>query len=136
MESPAIRDGLALLARILMSAIFLQAGFGKISGYAGTLGYMQSAGVPGTVLPLVILVEIAGGLALLLGLWTRWAALMLAGFTLAAAALFHYRPGDMGQMIHFMKNLAIAGGFLQVMAFGPGRYSLDAMLRGRSTAAA
>ncbi|GAB3414605.1 DoxX family protein [Massilia agilis] len=116
---------LNLLARILMSQIFIVSGFGKITGYAGTQQYMQAAGVPGFLLPIVILVELGGGLALLFGVKARWAALLLAGFSLASALLFHLHPGDQMQMINFMKNLAMAGGLLMVTRHGAGRPSLD-----------
>lgn len=117
--------------RILLSLIFITSGFGKISGYAGTQAYMESAGVPGALLPLVIAVEFLGGIALLLGWRARIVAFLLAGFTLLSALLFHWDPGNQQQHIHFMKNLSIAGGFLMIVALGAGAYSLDAR-RGRT----
>ncbi|GAB3452517.1 DoxX family protein [Massilia terrae] len=116
---------LELGARILMAQIFLVSGFGKISGYAGVQQYMEAAHVPGILAPLVIAVELGGGIALLLGFWTRWVALALCGFTLAAAFLFHLHPGDQGQMINFMKNLAMAGGLLMFVKYGAGTPSID-----------
>jgi putative oxidoreductase len=116
---------LILIGRVLLSIMFIQAGWGKISGYSGTAGYMEAAGVPGALLPLVILTELGGGLLVLLGLFTRWSALALAGFCLLAGYLFHYQPGDMMQMINFMKNITIAGGFLVLAGSGPGAYALD-----------
>ena len=116
---------LRLAGRILLSVMFIQAGIGKISGYEGTAAHMTEAGVPAILLPLVILTEAGGGLCVLLGLWTRWAALALAGFTVLAGIIFHYQPGDMMQMISFMKNIAIAGGFLVLAGAGPGAYALD-----------
>jgi putative oxidoreductase len=95
---------LILIGRVLLSIIFIQAGWSKIFGYAGTAEHMQAAGVPGALLPLVILTELGGGLCVLLGLFTRWAAIALAGFCVLAAYLFHYQPGDMMQMINFVKN--------------------------------
>jgi len=77
------------------------------------------------LLPLVIFTELGGGLCVLLGLWTRWAALALAGFCVLAALLFHYQPDDMMQMINFMKNITIAGGLLVLAGAGPGAYALD-----------
>lgn len=118
-----------LLGRILMALMFITAGWGKISGYDATQGYMASVGVPGALLPLVIFVELAGGLAVLFGFLTRWAALGLALFSLLAAFLFHYHPEDQGQMINFMKNLTIAGGFLILACAGAGRISLDHLFR-------
>ena len=116
---------LNLAARILMSQIFIVSGIGKITGYAGTQAYMAKAGVPGALLPLVILTELGGGVALLFGFQARWAALALAGFSLLAALLFHLHPGDQMQMINFMKNLAIAGGLLLVVRHGGGAPGLD-----------
>ncbi len=116
---------LNLAARILMSQIFLISGFGKITGYAGTQAYMAKMGVPGALLPLVILTEVGGGLALLFGFKARWAALALAGFTVLSALIFHLKPGDQMQMINFMKNLAIAGGLLMVVRHGAGAPGID-----------
>ncbi len=116
-----------LVGRLLMAQIFLLAGFNKITGYAGTQGYMEAMGVPGALLPLVIALEIGGGLALVLGFQTRLAALALAGFTLVSGLLFHNNFADQMQMIMFMKNLAMAGGLL-ILAGHPvlGTLSLDA----------
>lgn len=119
-----------LIGRILLGHIFLMAGISKIGAYAGTAGYMESMGMPGVLLPAVIVLEIAGGLALIVGWKTRWAAAALAGFTVLAAAIFHNNLGDQIQMLMFMKNLAIAGGLLFVAAYGAGPLSLDARQRG------
>jgi putative oxidoreductase len=116
---------LNVAARLLMAQIFIISGISKISGYSGTQGYMQSMGVPGVLLPLVILVEIGGGLALLFGIKTRWAAAALAIFTLAAAFLFHRDFANQMQMINFMKNLAMAGGLLLFVRYGAGQPSVD-----------
>jgi putative oxidoreductase len=107
----------------------IQSGAGKIFGYAGTVEHMNAAGVPGTLLPLVIITELGGGLLVLLGLFTRYAAIALAGFCVLAAWFFHYQPGDMGQMINFMKNITIAGGFLVLAGAGPGALALDNLRR-------
>lgn len=115
-----------LAARVLMAAIFIITGYNKIGGYAGTQKYMAANGVPDMLLPLVILVEIGGGLLILLGFQTRLVAILLAGFTLIAALLFHAKLGDTNQMIQFLKNLAIAGGFLTLFVAGPGPFSIDA----------
>jgi putative oxidoreductase len=116
---------LILIGRVLLSIIFIQAGWSKIFGYAGTAQMMeQKAGIPGELLPLVILTELGGGLLVLFGLFTRWAALALAGFCVLAGWFFH-NPGDPGQMIAFMKNLTIAGGFLVLAGSGPGALALD-----------
>jgi putative oxidoreductase len=110
---------LNLAGRILLAQLFLVAGIGKIGAYAGTQAYMASVGVPGPLLPLVILLEVGGALTLALGWQTRLTALALAAFSLASAALFHTNFGDQVQMIMFMKNLAIAGGLLAVAAQNP-----------------
>lgn len=114
----------SLVGRILLSAIFISSGINKISGYAGTQSYMESHGLPGALLPLVIALEIGAGLAVLLGVFSRWAGLVLAGFCLATAAVFHLNFADQAQAINFMKNLAMAGGFLLLFANGSGRYAL------------
>ena len=117
-----------LAGRVLLGHIFLLAGINKISAYEGTSGYMEAMGVPGVLLPLVIILEIVGGLALIIGFRTRWAAIALAGFTVLAAVLFHADFGDQMQMILFMKNWAITGGLLLVYVYGAGELSLDRKL--------
>lgn len=112
--------------RILLALIFVTAGWQKIGGYAGTQAYMESVGVPGLLLPAVILLELGGGLAIIAGFMTRWVAAALALFCLASAALFHYNPAEQMQMILFMKNLALAGGFALLVVHGAGPWSLDA----------
>ena len=116
---------LKLIGRVVLSIIFIQSGWSKIVGYAGTVEHMNAAGVPGALLPLVILVELGGGLLVVLGLFTRYAAIALVGFCVLAAWFFHYQPGDMGQMINFMKNITIAGGFLVLAGSSPGAFALD-----------
>ncbi len=115
-----------LAGRILLAALFLIAGLQKIGGYAGTQGYMEAMGVPGALLPLVIALEVGGAIAIIAGWHTRLFAFLLAGFTLLSALVFHRAPGDPMQAILFMKNLAIAGGFLLLVARGPLEWSLDA----------
>ncbi|ATL94583.1 DoxX family protein [Aeromonas sobria] len=120
---------LALLAgRVLLALMFVMAGWSKIGGYAGTQGYMEAMGVPGFMLPLVILLELGGGLAIVLGLFTRSLSVLLAGFTLMAAFIFHYQPAEQMQMLMFMKNVSVAGGFLALAAAGAGAFSVDARL--------
>lgn len=114
-----------VVARILLAHIFVMAGLSKIATFSGTQGYMESMGVPGMLLPLVILLEAGGGLALILGWQTRWASYALAGFTVIAALIFHNNLGDQMHMIMFMKNFAIAGGLLLLAEHGPGAFSLD-----------
>lgn len=130
--SPAF-DTLALVGRVLVAWLFIPAGWGKIAGFAGAVGYATSAGLPmpqgGVAVGLVI--ELIGGLMLLVGFKTRWAALALALFTLAAAFFFHNywampEAQQMMQKINFDKNIALVGGLLAFAAFGPGRFSFDA----------
>ncbi len=123
-----LNDFIELGGRVLLAALFIPAGFAKISGYEGTQGYMDAMGVPGALLPLVIILEIGGGIALLVGLKTKWMALALAGFTLVAAVLFHYQPADQIQMILFMKNIAVTGGLALLIAIGGGKFSADGFL--------
>ena len=125
MQSSSMNSAAALIGRLLLAAIFIHAGYGKILGYAGTAEYMQKFGVPGQLLPLVIAVELGGGLLIAIGWQTRLVALLLAGFTLIAAVTFHNNFGDRNQSIHFMKNLSIAGGFLMLFVSGAGAWSVD-----------
>ena len=119
-------------ARALLALIFIMTGLQKIGGYAGTQGYMEMMGVPGSLLPVVIAVEILGGVALLVGFQARLAAFLLAGFTVIAGAIFHLVPSfgmegmaAQGEVIHFMKNLSITGGLAMVVIFGAGAWSAD-----------
>ncbi len=122
---PAVNALLALTARLLASAIFIGAGFSKLgAGYAGAQGYMASVGLSGELLPLVIALEIGGGLALLLGFQARLTAFALSVFCVVSGVLFHSGADPM-QQIMFMKNLAMAGGLLAFTLFGAGRMSLD-----------
>lgn len=116
---------LALIARVLMAYIFLVAGWGKISAYSATVGYMESMGVPGALLPLTILVEFGGGLALLFGFQARFAAFGLGLFSLITAFIFHDGAQD---SINFMKNFAMAGGLFFLMLHGAGKMSLDHLI--------
>ena len=132
MDNPTLRNSAALAGRILLAVIFILSGFSKIGGYAATAGYMESKGVPGILLPLVILTELGGGLLIVAGFQTRLVALAMAGFTIIAAVLFHTVPDDMANQINFMKNLSIGGGFLTLVAFGAGAYSLDGIMGRRA----
>jgi putative oxidoreductase len=118
-------DLASLAARILIASLFIVFGIEKITGYAGSVGYMEAYGLPGVLLPFAIAAELGGGLAILLGVFSRWAALALAGFCIVTALVFHTAwsgDGGQGQFINFMKNLALAGGLLLLFANGPGRY--------------
>jgi putative oxidoreductase len=128
-----LQNPFSLVGRILMALLFLPAGISKISGFAGTAGYIASKGLP---LPevgaaIAIVIEIGASLALIVGWQTRWAAMLLAVFTLAAGVFFHNFwavPADqvMVQQIMFFKNIAIIGGLLTLAAWGAGTFSLDA----------
>jgi len=120
-----------LVARVLMPILFITAGWGKITGYAGTQQYMEAMGVPGFMLPLVILLEFGGGLAILFGFLTRFTALFTAGFTILTAFLFHSNFAEGVNQLMFMKNLSIAGGFLVLGLVGPGAYSIDRLISKR-----
>jgi len=133
-----LQNPLSLLARVLLAVLFVPAGISKISGFSGTAGYIGSVGLPlpelGAVIAIVI--EAGAGIALLLGIGTRWAALALALFTLVASLFFHNfwaMPAEqqMMQQLMFMKNIAITGGLLALVAFGAGAWSID----GRRSAA-
>lgn len=119
---------LPLIGRLLLAFIFVFSGIGKIIAPAGTLGYIASVGLPFPLLALgaAIGVELIGGLLLASGLYTRAAAIVLAVFSVATGVIFHGAIGDQNQLIHLMKNFALAGGLLQVAAFGAGALSLDA----------
>jgi putative oxidoreductase len=113
-----------LAARIFLATLFIVAGLQKIPGYESTAGYMDAMGVPGSLLPFVIALEIVGGLAIAVGYRTRVVAFLLAGFTMLTAFIFH-SPLDPAEHTQFMKNLAITGGFLLLVVHGAGRLSLD-----------
>lgn len=125
----ALQSICAPVGRVLMAWIFLSSGVGKIGAYAATQSNMESVGLPGGLLPLVIAVEVLGGIAILLGWHTRITAFLLAGFTLLAALFFHTDFSSHMQVIQFEKNLAIGGGFLMLVAHGAGAFSLDAQRR-------
>jgi putative oxidoreductase len=116
------------VARALMAGIFLFAGWHKAMDTMPTRQFMHHIGLPGTVAYLVILLELGSGVALLLGAYTRVAALLLAGFCLLTALVVHLQPADPGQMLHFMKNCCMAGGFLVLLVQGGGEFSLGRKL--------
>lgn len=131
-----LQNPLALLGRLLIAALFLPSGLSKIAGFAGTVGYVASKGLPAPTLlaAVAVVVEVGFTLLLVLGWGTRWVALGMAVFTVLAGVLFHNfwaAPADevMMQTINFYKNIAIAGGLLFVAAFGPGALSVDARRR-------
>ncbi|WP_140920086.1 DoxX family protein [Limnobaculum xujianqingii] len=118
-----------LIARILMPILFIVAGYGKLGdAYAGTQQYMQAMGVPEFLLPLTILLELGGGLAVLFGLLTRTTAIFTALFTLLTAFIFHSNFAEGVNQLMFMKNLTIAGGYILLAVSGPGAFSIDRLL--------
>ena len=116
-----------LLSRVLMAAIFIESGIGKARAPSETMAGFARLHVliPGAAYAVALLVEIGGGIAFLVGWKARWSALVLAIWCIVTALVAHYHPDDRGQMINFMKNLCMAGGFLQVVAYGAGRFSVD-----------
>jgi putative oxidoreductase len=129
---------LPLLGRVFIGLPFLMSGVGKIAAYGTTIAYITSVGLPLAPLgwAVAIILEVGGGLSLLLGFRVRPVALGLAVFTLATAILFHHNFADQNQMIHFLKDIMIAGGLMLIAHFGAGQYSLDARrLRNQGSAA-
>ena len=114
--------------RVLLALLFLLAGIGKLSASSATAAYMSSGGVPRALLPAVIVIELGGALAIILGWKTRVVAALLAGFSVLTALIFHNNFADQIQMIMFLKNISIAGGFLLLVAHGTGPLSLDRRL--------
>jgi putative oxidoreductase len=114
-----------LAGRTVLASLFLLAGLSKLGAYSATAAYMQSAGVPAALLPVVIATELGGALAIILGWRTRAAAILLGGFSLLTAFIFHSNFADQTQMIMFLKNVSIAGGFLLLVVHGAGPLSLD-----------
>ena len=130
---------LPLLGRILLAAIFVLSGFGKLTAPEGTIAYIASHGlpVPQAAYVVALIVELGGGLAIVAGLFTPLVALVMAVFTLVTAFAFHMPMSDMGQFINFWKNVSMTGGFLMLAAHGAGAWSVDAALaRRRGVAAA
>ena len=120
------QDAVALGGRLLLAAIFLLSGITKLGAADGPIGYIASVGLPfaEAIYYAVVALEIVGGIMLVIGFKTRLVATALGAFSIAAAVIFHSDFADQNQMIHFLKNLALAGGMLQVAAFGPGRLAL------------
>jgi putative oxidoreductase len=126
------QDTMALVGRILIATLFIPAGWGKLMGFAGTVGYITSAGLPlpQVAAAIAVIVELGLGILLLVGYKTRLVALLMAIFTVATAVFFHNywaMPADkvMSNQMNFYKNLTIAGGMLAFAAFGGGRFSID-----------
>jgi putative oxidoreductase len=125
--SSTTSDLLAATGRVLLAAIFVLSGVSKLADPTGTIAYISSAGLPAPSLAYgaAVAVELVGGLLLIAGIRTRFVASAIAAFSLAAAFGFHANLADQNQFIHFFKNVALAGGLLQVAAFGSGRFGFD-----------
>ena len=115
----------APVGRVLIAFMFVMSGLNKINNYGNTAGWMDAMGVPGSLLPIVIVLEVLGGAAIMIGWQTRIAAILFAAFSVMSAAIFHADFSDQNQMIQFMKNVSIAGGFLFLIVHGAGTYSMD-----------
>jgi putative oxidoreductase len=124
-SNATLQNATELAGRVLLATLFLLSGLGKLGAYSATAAYMSSAGVPGALLPAVIATEVLGALAIIVGWKTRVAAVLLAGFCLLTATIFHHNLADQQQLIHFFKDFAIAGGFLLLVAKGAGPLSID-----------
>jgi putative oxidoreductase len=124
-----MKDLVLLVGRVLMAAVFIWSGYNKLVHYDYMQGYMVSAGVPGWSMPILILWELGGGLLLLVGVFTRPVAWTLAAFSVISALIAHTNFGDVNQFIHFLKNMAMTGGYLYVACTGAGALSLDAKLK-------
>jgi putative oxidoreductase len=124
--STVLFNATELLGRVLLAALFLLSGIGKITAYDAMAGYMAAVGVPSALLPLVIATEVFGSLAIMIGWKTRIVSILLAGFTLLTAVLFHRNFADQIQMTMFLKNLSIMGAFLILAVHGAGKFSVDA----------
>ena len=111
--------------RVLIAFMFVMSGLNKINNYGNTAGWMDAMGVPGSLLPIVIVLEVLGGAAIMIGWQTRIAAILFAAFSVMSAAIFLAVFSNQNQMIHFMKNVSIAGGFLFLIVHGAGTYSMD-----------
>jgi putative oxidoreductase len=121
------KEAAALIGRLLLAAIFLHEAYAKLTAYSAAVTYAEAFGVPGVLLPIAIAVELGCGLLVAVGYQTRIAALVLAGFCVATALLFHVKLGVRNELLHFEKDLAIAGGFLVLFAHGAGRWAIDGL---------
>lgn len=129
MRNETTHAAAALVGRLLLAALFLIEGWSTLRGYGPATAYMEKFSVPAALLPAAIVVELGGGILLVVGWQTRLAALALAAFCVLAALLFHTDFADRNQVLHFQKDLAIAGGLLALFAFGAGRLSVEGIRR-------
>lgn len=114
-----------LISRVLLSILFIVAGYGKIQGYGATAGYMEAMHVSSLLLPLVILLELGGGIAVAIGFLTRFSSVFIGFFSIIAAFIFHSDISDANNQLMLMKDLGLAGGFFLLASIGAGRYSID-----------
>jgi len=126
-------SALQLLGRVLMVIIFLLSGWNKFTGHEAAVGYIAKNGIPMPEMAywVAVAVELLGSLAILIGFQMRAASLVVVLYCLATALMVHYHPDDRGQMVHFLKNVCMAGGFLQLVAVGAGGWSVDALFSRR-----
>jgi putative oxidoreductase len=122
-----VNDGAAFLGRLLLSVIFVLSGIQKLVGFSGTVAFMGAEGLPAPILATIIavFVECVGGVLLIIGYQTRPTGAVMAVWCIATALVAHRDFGNQDQMIHFLKNVAMAGGFLQLVAFGAGAWGID-----------
>jgi putative oxidoreductase len=120
-----MQDAGLLAGRCLLVFIFLHEGISLVGNLAGAAAYMQKAGVPSLLLPAVIALQLGGGLLIATGVLTRLSALAFAAFCISTAIMFHWQFANQNELLHFQKDLAIAGGFLVLACSGPGNWSLD-----------
>lgn len=132
-NAKTISPVIELAGRVMLASLFVLEALTKLSAYEAAQSYMRAFGLSGQILPLAIAIELGGGILIVLGWRTRIAALVLAVFCATAAVVFHTKFGDRNQLIHFEKDLALAGAFLIVCAHGAGRYSIDAMALRRAS---
>jgi putative oxidoreductase len=124
-----IKEAAALAGRLLLAAIFLHEAYATLTAYSAAVAYSEAFGVPGQLLPLAIAAEVGCGLLIVIGYQTRAAAMVLAAFCVVTAAVFHTKLGVRNELLHFEKDLAIAGGFLVLFAHGAGAWALDAAMQ-------
>jgi putative oxidoreductase len=127
---PPVQEAAALVGRLLLAALFLHEAWSKVTDYAAAVTYAQAFGVPGLLIPAAIALESACAVLILIGYQARVAAVLLAGFCLATAVLFHTRFANRNELLHFEKDLAIAGGLLVLFARGAGAWAFDALRMG------
>lgn len=117
-----------VISRVMLAYLFVVAGYGKLFSYEATAGYMQSMHVPSFLLPLVILLELGGGVAIIIGLFTKFTSVFIAIFSIVAAILFH-QGNDSVNSLMFMKDIGLAGGFLLLAIHGSGKFSIDYVIK-------